>query len=556
MKIQLSIHECLVHSFSSLFIRIGLIRPLFCAALTTALFLVPGANSDLAMVTIVRGDEPASRSDKAESVELSETHVAAVNRRRRIYVNNDVGLPEMFGKDLKEWIYQRFDLFDEPGVQVDTIAWCFDEGNLAAYPSKVIPVLQYPGLQKWLGEGVDILRVAIDETRKRGKEAFYVYRVNGVDWEDGKAWYVSPLKKEHPPWLSDGYRWNFAVPEVRAHKLAILRELAENYDFDGIDLDFTRGAPHLGVGRQWENREAFTDFMRQVRHMCQEVAQKRDRPLLLAACIHESVAGCHYDGIDVETWTRENLVDILGAGGRSIEIDVAGFRRVIGNRNIKLMPSVDDYHTTDGYRHQGIEFWRALYGNWWSQGIDGAQTRNFFSVSDRVHKQFGYLPEHRTPPGQQQAFREIGDPEAMRFKDALYVLQRRYGFEFGDGWNDFWYANAQTPLPAVLSVDGLPSILSLCVEDDVCANAVRIAGIKLRVLLKGASPSDVIEAKFNGGLLDAPTVQEDGWRVFTLKPQQFAVGVNLVSIRMAKLASEAKGSVSIEKVEVPVDYHE
>jgi hypothetical protein len=69
MKIQLSIHECLVHSFSSLLIRIGLTRPLFCAALTTALFLLPGANSDLAMVTIVRGDEPASRSDKAESVE-------------------------------------------------------------------------------------------------------------------------------------------------------------------------------------------------------------------------------------------------------------------------------------------------------------------------------------------------------------------------------------------------------------------------------------------------------------------------------------------------------
>jgi uncharacterized lipoprotein YddW (UPF0748 family) len=123
----------------------------------------------------------------------------------------------------------------------------FDEGNLAAYPSKVIPVLQYPGLQKWLGAGIDIVRVAVEETHKRRKEAFYVYRVNGTDWEDGKSWYLSPLKKAHPEWLT-GYTWNFAVPEVRAHKLAILRELAENYDFDGIDLDFSRRPPHLPVG--------------------------------------------------------------------------------------------------------------------------------------------------------------------------------------------------------------------------------------------------------------------------------------------------------------------
>jgi hypothetical protein len=500
-------------------------------------------------------DKEVPPAGGAMPVVLSEAHVAAVNRPRRIYVNNDVGLPIEFGIEVNDWITFQFDLFDEPGMQVDTIAWCFDEGNLAAYPSKVIPVLQYPGLQKWLGAGIDIVRVAVDETHKRRKEAFYVYRVNGTDWEDGKSWYLSPLKKAHPEWLT-GYTWNFAVPEVRAHKLAILRELAENYDFDGIDLDFSRRPPHLPVGQQWENRESLTDFMRQVRRMTQEVAQKRGRPLLLAARLQETIAGCHYDGIDIETWTRENLLDIIGVGGRSLELDIAGYRRVIGTRNIKLMPSVDDFHTTDGYIHQGIEFWRGLYANWWRQGIDGAQTYNFFTQSERGRLRLPQHPEAITPPGQRQAFREIGDPEAMRFKDALYVVQRRYGHEFGDGWGDYWYANAQATLPAVLSANGLPSFHSLCVEDDVSGNSARIAGVKLRILLKDATPTDVIEAKFNGVLLESPGVQESGWRVFTLKPRHFAVGANLVSIRSANRGPEDKRTLSVEKVEVLVDYAE
>ncbi|MBS0264618.1 MAG: hypothetical protein JSS02_21970 [Planctomycetes bacterium] len=488
-----------------------------------------------------------------EPVVLSEAHAAAVNRPRRIYVNNDSGLPIEFGIDVKDWITFQFDLFDEPGMQVDTIAWCLDEGNLAAYPSQVIPVLKYPGLQKWLSQGIDIVRVAVDETHKRKKEAFYVYRVNGVDWDEGQSWYLSPLKKEHPEWLT-GFTWNFAIPEVRTHKLAILRELAENYDFDGIELDFSRRPPHLPVGRQWEHREALTDFMRQVRRMFQEVAQKRGRPLLLAAHLQESVAGSHYDGMDVETWARENLLDIIGMGGRSLDVDIAAYRKAIGNRHIKLMPSLDDFHTTDGYYHEGIEFWRGLYGNWWRQGIDGAQTCNFFTASERGRRLFPQHPEAVTPAGQQQAFREIGELKTLAFKDAVYVLQRRFGREFGTDWGDFWYRNAQGPLPVTLSAEGVPTLLPICIEDDLSANAARIEGVNLRILLSGATAEDVIEAKLNGVLLEAPTVGAEDWKTFTLKPVQFAVGTNLIGIRWAKRSAENTQPVVVEKVEVSVNY--
>ena len=43
------------------------------------------------------------------------------------------------------------------------------------------------------------------------------------------------------------------------------------------------------------------------------------RPLLLAARLPESVAGCRIDGIDIETWTHERLLDIIVLGCRSFE---------------------------------------------------------------------------------------------------------------------------------------------------------------------------------------------------------------------------------------------
>ena len=554
---------------------------------------------------VVKPDNaPPALAPEGFRVHLSEAHIAAVNRPRRIYANNDVGIG--LGIDLKPWLSFRFDLFDEPGMQVDTIGWCLDEGNIAAYPSKVIPVLQYPGLQKWLAEGIDIAKVLVDETHKRGKEAFWVHRLNGKDANsDFSGGEASPLKKQHPEWLLDsvswGGEWNFAVPEVRAHKVAVLRELAENYDFDGIDIDFSRYPPNLPVGHQWENREAMTDFMRQVRQAFLEVAARRGRPLLLAARLPESVPGCHYDGIDIETWTRENLLDIIGVGGRSIDLDIAGYRRVIGGRNIKLMPSLDAAHPTDGYPGPDIEFWRGVYGNWWHQGIDGVQTFNFLSVSNRTFDQaqeafMRYIQQEaptlsgmpRTPDYQQQALREIGDPKTMRYKDAVYVLQRRYG-QFANAWNSYHNANSQAPLPVALPA-GNASVLSLYVGDDLNANADRIASVRMRMLLTGVKPqigasrsADVIEAKLNGILLPAPVQMygsaknlnppmhdsdtqfphlgrrldsPDSWHVFTLKPQYFAVGENLISIRLANWSSGALCSVIVEKLEVSVDYKE
>ena len=91
----------------------------------------------------------------------------------------------------------------------------------------------------------------------------------------------------------NGY-WNFALEGVHEYKLSILREAAEDYDFDGIELDFARVCPVLPPGHQWEYRDRLTDFIRATRAMLLEVERKRGRPFLLAARVPENLEGLSF----------------------------------------------------------------------------------------------------------------------------------------------------------------------------------------------------------------------------------------------------------------------
>jgi hypothetical protein len=59
---------------------------------------------------------------------------------------------------------------------------------------------------------------------------------------------------------------NFAVPEVRAQKLALIRELCENYDLDGLELDFLRFYSYFREKTPVEQRRAIMTGLR-----CREV---------------------------------------------------------------------------------------------------------------------------------------------------------------------------------------------------------------------------------------------------------------------------------------------
>jgi len=89
------------------------------------------------------------------------------------------------------------------------------------------------------------------------------------------------LYMEHPEYrLGDDFPigtnnlWNWAIPEVRRHKLDFVTEICENYDIDGFELDFTR---HRSLFRNdmpmHERREIMTSFVKRVRDVLDKTAK-------------------------------------------------------------------------------------------------------------------------------------------------------------------------------------------------------------------------------------------------------------------------------------------
>ena len=546
--------------------------------------------------------------------EISDAHAEAVQRPRRLVLNFDALLvdPDAYAGGVDEIVSRRFTFIDDPGIRVDSIWWNWCEGNVAPYPSRFLPRYNVPGYLRWFDEGVDIVRIFEEETRRRGIEVFYSHRMNGGDndpqYQEGRGSFLDdldnlykvPVKEAHPDWLLEvdthpNGLWNFAVPGVRRYALDILTEIAGEYGFDGLELDFARMTPVLPPGEGWLLRDCLTEFMRSVRAMTLEVERRRGRPFLLAARVPENLPGCHFDGIDVETWVGERLIDILALGVRSFDVDVAAFRALTGDEPIKLYCALDDHHSSDGYCAPPIEVLRGVASNWRQQGADGIQTFNF-----------KYEPDPGEPCWQlhRQFYRELSAPGGMAGLDKTFVRQRRGGghgaeiIPFAEEWETprrgYHNTNMLAPLPAPLAGDGrTDTLLILRVGEDVGAEAARLDRVELRLALHDPGTAGLpaeakiepalirdwvvperiggpppvyfhtspprkgiekrLQARINNIPLGQPRV-EGGWLVFAVDPMALAVGENLVGVCLDQPESSGTRQVRIEKLELHVRY--
>jgi len=576
---------------------------------------------------------------------LSEEHLEAVARKRKVVVNFDVLVVDpAIDEDPNALACERLTYADYPDITIDSIWWNWSEGNIVTYPSKRIPSFIHPGYERWVNDGIDIVKVFLDETHERGIESFYAHRINGGDGDpmflpevglihDGvvKAgkkppgpWgtYTIPMKEKHPEWLfyssqsQIGY-WNFAIEEVREFILGNLQEIAERYDFDGIDLDFARGAI-FPQGEGWINRDSMTTFMRDLRKILLDIEKSRGQPFLLSARVPHDIVGCHFDGIDVERWAEENLVDIFVLGCRSFEVDLLSFKNFTDDTHIKLYAALDDHHSTDSYCTPPIEVFRGVFSNWYRQGADGVQTFNW------AHGPYNHMAD----PGQNwdltigtawakmhgQAYSELSNPDSTKLLDKTFVVQRRGGGH-GNEWvpdPETWYtprrnyhnANMFSQLPLEIPVNpDVDGLINLYVGDDVNAQSNQIQSIDLKILLHDAGNGDYIhvpradtppvagnntidrviirdwgiperEGKDNPIQLHNNPPQksieegikvhinnipvdtpsvESGWLVCKISPLTLATGENLVGISHNNIANYTSKLV-IEKLELHVKY--
>lgn len=151
----------------------------------------------------------------------------------------------------------------------------------------------------------------------------------------------------------------------------------------------------------------------------------------------------------------------------------------------------------------------------------------------------------------------------------------------------YFNTNMFEPLAANIDNSGkVDTLLKIYVADDVALHSEKLASLTLRLLLSDLAAASLppdrrlestvvatighsddgirnippekrigsqVEVRLNNLLFPEPTA-EGAWLVFEAEPRAFAVGENLVGIRMTERSEEVSQEICIEKLEVHVRY--
>ena len=178
-----------------------------------------------------------------------------------------------------------------------------------------------PGIRALRGEGTDALKVVTTHMRARGKEVLAAIRMSDTHHRSiGRAHPLCPkfaidnrqFVIKQPDGRGNETALDYSYAEVREHRLNIMREIVEEYDVDGLELNFVRWAKHFPRDQGREKASIMTRFIGEIREVLARAAEKRGRQrLTLGVRVPESMAACWLAGVDIETWVRRGWIDYV-----------------------------------------------------------------------------------------------------------------------------------------------------------------------------------------------------------------------------------------------------
>jgi hypothetical protein len=108
---------------------------------------------------------------------------------------------------------------------------------------------------------------------------------------------------------------NYELKEVRDMMFAQIREVVEDYDFDGLELDWWRQPLCCEPNASEETIAMMSDWFRKVHALTQRKAEKNGRPYRFGMRLPGRLESLRTIGIDVVTLCREGTIDFLCPSG-------------------------------------------------------------------------------------------------------------------------------------------------------------------------------------------------------------------------------------------------
>ena len=254
--------------------------------------------------------------------------------------------------------------------------------------------------QKWFRNsyafhalGVDYPAYMLKASWRNGIRAWLSIRMNDAHFHDQPEHpYHSRFWRAHPEWRLPNGSLDYSQSAVRDHYLALVKEVCERLDLDGLELDFLRHGFYFPRQHTVEAIRQMTEFMRQVRRLVQQAAHRRKRPIPLMVRVPTRPWTSRQRGLDAVAWARERLVDVvvLAPWWASTQSDVPleTWRGLLSGTGVRVMGSVEDGITSGSLPRRTItvEEARGIALSFLDRGADGTYLFNLFTDPLRTWK--------------------------------------------------------------------------------------------------------------------------------------------------------------------------
>jgi hypothetical protein len=196
-------------------------------------------------------------------------------------------------------------------------------------------------------EGIDYPARMIQRCRHDGISPWITLRMNDCHFNNlsdhpfhGNFWKKNPqyARKNCPGYFATCL--DYAHPEVRDFYRALVTEVLDRYDMDGLELDFMRECYLFSAGKEAEGTPMLTAWLRDIRKLVDGAAAKRGHRIRLGVRVPSRPEVALGLGLEASTWAKQGLIDVLVVTPRwaTLEFDMpmAEWRKLLGTSKVAL----------------------------------------------------------------------------------------------------------------------------------------------------------------------------------------------------------------------------
>jgi hypothetical protein len=338
--------------------------------------------------------------------------------------------------------------------------------------------------------GVNWVAEIAKASRRRGLSPWLSIRMN--DMHGANSWegsYMNCALQRDPKYRLGGRQinprdgvnrmlqsLNYAQREVRDYMFLVIRELVEDYDYEGLELDWLRCPFCIDAPASREQIATITKWHADIRELTRSRAKQTGKPYPFGLRIPCRLGLLKAVGLDVKALAEAGILDFVNCSNfwqTTWDVPYDQLRRELGDK-VALYGVIEDapnwlnvYDPKSKKKSNRLlstspELLRGNAAGKLAMGVDGIETFNFFCSDEFVHD----APEEAGLPraaGERPAcypmLRRLDQLDELRGKPKHYTLATRQG-----AWQFMLFEYAEQ-VPVLLEPESKhPFRLSMCAE--------------------------------------------------------------------------------------------